>query len=62
MEGCKVTYQVLIENSDKPGASITFDHVLEYRMDGIAFYMAGTDFQEWYIAKPGDEILVTEKT
>ena len=58
-----MTYQVIIDPVDATGGGILIiENVLEYKHQGSAvFYVAGTDFEQWFVLLPGQSVQVTEQ-
>ena len=57
-----MVYSVTIESGNGDD-EIFMDCVLEYKMsDGGVFYVAGTDFEQWYVLKKGYMVTVVEYT
>ena len=56
-------YQVIIDSVDViNNDGILIENVLEYKHQGSAvFYVAGTDFEQWFVLHPGQSVQVTEQ-
>ena len=53
-----IIYRVDVLKSDR----VMVENVLQYKHEGSAvFYVAGTDFEQWFVLLPGQSVQVTEQ-